>query len=219
MTRFKLTVGAAALVVASFVGVQAKANPVTIGYSLNNNSTIVQLDTGNGSAGVTGYRIGAYTISLSATGSPTLVNPNFGSNTLSVRSDRGNGGTIYLYATERNDTAMVPSFNLGLSNNPLSDTSVTESVYADDANGKFALTTLLGSAALAPGDVVSVNAPFGSLSAPYSLTEVYKITFGTDGGVVDATILEKANVPEPMSLSLLGAGLAGLGFVRLRRKA
>ena len=218
MIRFAQLLGAAVVAVTAFAGAQAQANPIYLGATFpSDKGAITDLKTGNGSAGVSGYQHGTFTIDLTATGSPALVNPNFGSNTLAIKSN--GAGTVILYATETNDTAIVPSFLLGLSNNPLSDVSVTEAVYSSTSNTKYALTTLLGSATLKPGETVSINAPFGSLQAPYSITQVYTITFGSTGGSVNATILEKANVAEPMSLSLLGAGLVGLGFVRLRRKA
>ncbi len=206
---------AAVLLASTALGSAAHANPVIIGYSLDNGSTIAVINTGDGSAGVTGYKVGNYTISLSATGTPVMTNPNFGSNTLTVRSS--DGGTITLYATEQDNNAVIPSFNIGLSNNPLSDYSVTESFYASSTNVAFATTNLLASATLLPGVTQSMTAPF-SLTTPYSITEVYRIAF-EGAGVVDATILERANVPEPMSMAILGAGLAGLGLTRLRRKA
>lgn len=85
-----------------------------------------------------------------------------------------------------------------MSDNPLSDISVAEPVYSADNNGKFALLTLLGSATLNPGNTVNLNAPFGTLTGTHSITQVYTITFGRSGGIVNATILEKANpaVPE-----------------------
>jgi hypothetical protein len=205
----------AALLASTALGSAAHANPISLGYSLGNSSNITVIATGNGSAGVSGFTVGNYTINLSATGTPVMSDPNFGSNTLSIRS-RGEG-TITLYATELNNNAVIPSFNIGLSNNPLSDYSVTESFYASSTNVAFAKTDLLASATLLPGGIQSTTAPF-SLTTPYSITEAYRITF--DGaGAVDATILEKANVPEPMSILVLGAGLAGLGMTRLRRKA
>ena len=214
MAQFNPILAAAVLTVVSLAAAGANANPISIEAIRNGNTTA--LASGNGSAGVTGYTLGNYTINLSATGSPTLVNPDFGSNTLTIKST--SNGTITLLATETNDKAIVPSFTLGLSNNPLSDVSLTEAVYSDNANNPFALTTLLGSATLAPGETMNINAPFGMLNAPYSITEVYTISFGAGGGSVDATILEKASaVPEPMSLSLLGVGLVGLGMVRRRR--
>ena len=100
----------------------------------------------------------------------------------------------------------MPSFNIGLSNNPLSDTNVTEMVYGSSSNTAYALDTLLAQGTLAPGETLSMNAAYG-LDTPYSLTEVYKISFAAGGGTVNATILEKANsVPEPGVLVPAGHG-------------
>jgi hypothetical protein len=74
-------------------------------------------------------------------------------------------------------------------------------------------------------DLTGVSTPF-ALSfpqtagggGPFSITEVLTITaqttgetFSLDGSMVDA-------VPEPTSVGLVGAGVAGLGWVRRRRK-
>ena len=219
MNRINLLLTAAAIAVTSLAAAGAQANPISIEAIRNGNAPVL-LASGNGSAGVAGYELGNFTIDFAATGTPGMPNPNFGSNTLTIKST--SNGTIQLLASETNNKAIVAGFILGLSNNPLSSVTVTESVYADDSNAAFGLGTLLGSASLTPGQTVSLNAPFGDLSKPYSITEVYTISFGEGGGTVDATILEKASaVPEPMSVGLLGMGLAGIGMVRARaaRKA
>jgi hypothetical protein len=57
----------------------------------------------------------------------------------------------------------------------------------------------------------------GSLAAPYSITEVLNLTLGagSDVGFMANTALQP--IPEPLTLSLLGAVLVGLGVIRRRR--
>jgi len=215
----KLLLGATAALGLAALAPAANALPIFIGYSTNGGATITDF-AGSGSdasASVTGFTTAGFTINLSATGSPTFNQPNFGSNTLTVRST--GSGSIILYASETGITTLPSAFTSGFSNNPLSDTNVTEATYAG-ANVKYSLTNLLATSLLAPGTTSSATtATPAGLPATYSLTETYAITFGAGGGVVNATILEIGRIPEPMSIALLGAGLLGLGVVKRKRAA
>ena len=70
MTRLNLLLGAAITAISAVVGAQAYANPIYLGASFNG-GPITDLASGEGSAGVNGYRTGTYNISFSATGRST----------------------------------------------------------------------------------------------------------------------------------------------------
>ena len=88
--------------------------------------------------------------------------------------------------------------------------TVTMSAYIDDNDELYATTTPLASS-LTVGDSGS---DFATTTSPFSLTEVFTVSatgpadFSFDGSTV---------LPEPISLTLLGSGLVGLGMVRRRR--
>jgi hypothetical protein len=56
-----------------------------------------------------------------------------------------------------------------------------------------------------------------NITGPFSLTEDFQIS-AANGGKLSSDD-DVSEVPEPMSLSLLGAGLISLGAIRRRRKA
>jgi hypothetical protein len=102
-------------------------------------------------------------------------------------------------------------------------------VWADNGNGKFdaGLVTNLASALLTNA-ALQVAGPFITQfipGNPSSFTELYQIQLvgcGTQPNAVctgNLTIDVSATAaPEPASLTLVGAGLLGLGFVAARRR-
>jgi hypothetical protein len=208
---------AATAIAAVALAPAANALPVFIGYDIGSGIVDFPTSGSDGTSAVSAFPLGVFSINLSATGTPPLTQPNFGSNTLTVSAT--GAGTITLYASETGITTMPPGIISGFSNNPLSTTSVTEATYVG-VNTKYALTDLLATSVLAPGVTTSFTTALpGGLPATFSNTETYKITFGAGGGTLNATILETAQVPEPASLALLGVGLLGVGFVANRKRS
>lgn len=66
-------------------------------------------------------------------------------------------------------------------------------------------------------------APTTDIDTSYSgLTGIFKIVYveaNSIPAVLDMDVARRTDVPEPLTLSLFGAGLAGLGAMRRRRKA
>jgi hypothetical protein len=165
-----------------------------------------------GSASVTGFVTGIWTITASGTGSPPLSPPTqLESNTITVSS--AGPGTIIVVVTEQgNTTPLGPTlYNSGFTANSLSGTfSVTEMTLNDPGNGLFS------TAALNPADVLSSNTFTGPIStaeganasatsladaSPFSVTTEYLITTtGAGSGNLTVTL---ASVPAP----LIGYGL------------
>lgn len=83
-----------------------------------------------------------------------------------------------------------------------------------DADNTGAQATLLGTTNVGN----AVFAGQGTVNGLFSLTEVITVTASGIGAILSSDDKIRVPVPEPMSLTLFGAGLLGLGLVR-RRKA
>ncbi|HET7880105.1 MAG TPA: hypothetical protein VFL55_04410 [Acetobacteraceae bacterium] len=128
----------------------------------------------------------------------------------SLNISTSGAGTLNIKLTETNLAGASTIPFSGLFTGTMTNATVSRSFYVDPTNAGL-MTTLLGSTTTSGGSFFdSVH-----LSGPYSLTEYISITATGPGATLSADDTVKA--PEPISLSVLGFGLLGLGMVRHRR--
>jgi hypothetical protein len=84
-----------------------------------------------------------------------------------------------------------------------------------DVATNIGTANITAAAAFSDDQIALIN----SATTPYSMTEVLQLTL-TPGSILgfQANTTVTPKIPEPMTLSLLGAGLVGLGVIRRRRR-
>jgi hypothetical protein len=157
--------------------------------------------------------VGSFNVnSITATG----VN-SFGGNgelldIASLNVSTNGSGELIINVTETGLTSSSPVATLfGNFTANLTNATATRSIYLDTTNNGLT-TTLLGSTTGAAGSYAQVEA---GLTHPFSITELITINATGPGATLSAD--DNVKVPEPVSLSLLGTGLIGLGMVRRRK--
>ena len=216
---FKVLAATLALGAMALGAPAAKADPITMYYSLDGMTYFQLAPTTTNGVNIFGGAIASspYTVTFSATGTGTanspLPEPFFNTSTIAINST--SAGSLYLAAVETGITnTNVAGFNVSFGSNAGNTGSIQE-LFAVGQSLNLSSPGLLSTTLLANSPNITLSAAAPVLTAPYQVAEQYKVTF-TSAGTIQGTIQENAYVPEPVSISLLGAGLIGLGVIRRR---
>jgi hypothetical protein len=214
---------------AIFIGLQQDANPI---------QPAVPVASGPGTALVFGqFGTGSFgqfeTVIANGIGQPAAALPVLLNASVSATNNVGpaNAGTLTVYITSTGNTTPLGSVNFksGFTTvNLLPPWTETLEAYLDPGNGvptglgtpgTAGLTHLLGSANFTAVQAETDFAVANTGGGPYSVTAVLRFTAPSYSTASAQTgISGTAVVPEPGSLVLLGAALAGFGVALGRRR-
>ena len=201
-TGFSVTGGANSTTFAGFNAALGTLNSVAITYSVNGTET----------GTLTNTSASTQTFKFDSQSNISAIDAGNGNTPAALVSYLSSGLTLaepitqYTLAGNGGTTSILPSNN-GFSNSPLSESTTFTGANADEFIGKnfsLDLSTLTGSSFFGGGGNIKTNLTTfagGDISIVYNYTPM------------------STPVPEPATFAALGAGLLGLTFVRLRKRA
>jgi hypothetical protein len=200
------------------VGGSAKAATISIGTGLNGGAITLQASGATPGPVVWSGAVGTYNIN--SVNGIDLTSASLNSDALDATTT-GTSDVLDVYVTvsDVSNFSGVLSTLSGLTVNFLTKGwSVTESTFEDNSNTVFGMSNLLATHSFTSGpDIFTAFTPV-SVTAPFSVTELYQISSNGLRGDANDTIDISGSVPELSTWAMLGIGFAGIGLAGLTRR-